>query len=255
MKLLTYTLLVVLLCTFAHGQNIGLVTDTNGTVVSSRTNPLTFTNDLQLATLTNATGPNLVVADANGTLSTGSVPSGAAAVGSTLTADGAGGSSFVASRTVSRELTNSETKVNWTNLTVTAATNYVAGLGQFTLDANSTYRVETLILVSSPNSFTNHANALVLSSPLGTNAGVQNLGWTISTAIFQTVQAQQSATSINLGVMGTATGFRQMPSHLLIRNTTTNSITLSYHWTTLNDSTNSLTLEAGSTISVTKIAP
>jgi hypothetical protein len=71
-----------------------MVTDTNGNIVTGRTNELTFTNNLRFTPLTNATGPNLVRASTNGTLTTGSVPSGAATVGSVLQSDGSGGSTF-----------------------------------------------------------------------------------------------------------------------------------------------------------------
>jgi hypothetical protein len=70
-----------------------MVTDTNGNIITGRTNTLAFTNNLRFAPLTNANAQTAIIGT-NGALSAGSVPSGAAAAGSVLQGDGAGGSSF-----------------------------------------------------------------------------------------------------------------------------------------------------------------
>jgi hypothetical protein len=89
-------LLLFLLVSLAPAQNIGMATDTNGTILTDRTNVLTFTNPLQFNNSTNAatTISNL--------FSSNSLPSGASAAGSVLTSDGGGRSVF--SDSVSRLL-------------------------------------------------------------------------------------------------------------------------------------------------------
>jgi hypothetical protein len=121
MRTLTTIAALLALMSPLLAQNRGLVTDTNGNVISGRaTNiPLSFTNPLTLTTLTNANGPNLVLADTNGTLTTGSVPSGAAPDGAVLTAVGGSGV-FVGFKTVVTK-TNSTTKTNLAATSTNAA--------------------------------------------------------------------------------------------------------------------------------------
>jgi len=74
-----------------------------------------------------------------------SVPSGAATTNSILTADGAGGSAFVVSRTVTRFTTNDQTKTNWGFNALTQTNNNDPQIGSFTIDANSVYRVDFVV--------------------------------------------------------------------------------------------------------------
>jgi hypothetical protein len=220
------------------------------------TNAPTFA-DLTLTTLTNATGPNLVLADTNGTLTTGSVPSGAAPLGAVQTADGAGGSSFVASRADSRSATSSVTRSSWTTNFFNQAGNYDSGLGQWTLDANSTYKVEYALQFTIGATNSGFAQGFLLSGALHTNGvTTQRLGTSISglgSALFIVIYTA-GETAIPLDGMGAATGYRYSVGSFIFR-TPTNSITLAYHWCPTQNVTNTLTREAGSTISVTKIAP
>jgi hypothetical protein len=255
MKLLTYTLLVVLLCTFAHGQNIGLVTDTNGTVVSSRTNPLTFTNDIRIGQLTNATGPNLVVASTNGTLSTGSVPSGGAPEGAVLTVVG-GQYAGVASRTVTQALTNDQTKTSWTTNSINQAGNTESSpLSSWTIDAGATYEVKYRVRFESD--ITNAiAHGIVL--PAYTNYAPQTagIGTTAGNSI-SVITSTTNATQMWFPFPWTPTGGsqtnRSVSGSFIFRSEA--DTTMVYSWCPGSNITNPILLKAGAVISVTKIAP
>ena len=143
MKTLLTALLFAAMVSGALAQNIGLVTDTNGNIVTRRTNTLTFTNPLTWATnVVAATRTNLGL----GSLATNnSVPSGAATTDSLLTADGAGGSSFVASRVQTVTLTNNFAVTNFTDLSVTNGN--VPNMS-VNLDANSLYVARWHVLLT-----------------------------------------------------------------------------------------------------------
>jgi hypothetical protein len=94
MKHILTLIFTLALVPLTSAQNIGLVTDTNGNIITGRTNELTFTNNLRFGTLTNANAQTAIIGT-NGALTAGNPPSAAAANGALLTADGAGGSSFV----------------------------------------------------------------------------------------------------------------------------------------------------------------
>lgn len=143
MKTLLTALIFAATLTAAWAQSIGLATDTNGNIVSRRTNTLTFTNPLTwTANVVAATRTNLGL----GTLATNnSVPSGAAASGSALTADGSGGSSFVASRFAYFGRTNSLSRSNF-NTGIGFHPNYNDDqLVNLPLDASSVYLVSYTI--------------------------------------------------------------------------------------------------------------
>jgi hypothetical protein len=121
-----------------------MVTDTNGNIITGRTNELTFTNNLRFGTLTNANAQTAIIGT-NGALSAGSVPSGAATSGSVLTAAGDGSSSFVASKVTTVALTNDFAVTNTTDMS--AAANSVTGM-TVTLDANSLYVARWWVLIT-----------------------------------------------------------------------------------------------------------
>jgi hypothetical protein len=133
-----FMVLAMTLCGAMAQPVTGIGTTTNGTVVTDNTNVLTWSNafaftngaaattrtnlglganntptfaTLTLTTLTNATGPNLVLASTNGQLSTGSVPSGAAPDGAVLTAL-SGSSAFNSGLTIG---TNSAVSIGTTS--------------------------------------------------------------------------------------------------------------------------------------------
>jgi hypothetical protein len=131
------------------------------------TNTPTFAN-LTLTTLTNATGPNLVLADTNGQLSTGSVPSGAAPLGAVQTADGAGGSSFVASEWIIAPSADFSITNQTTPLAVTGFT--------FPVSANTTYEVVfSGVITNTVNG--GHNVDLVLPSLITNSLGAGGYGW------------------------------------------------------------------------------
>ena len=136
-------LLLLLLAQLAPAQNVGMATDTNGTILTDRTNTLTFTNPLTWATnVVAATRTNLGL----GSLATNnSVPSGAATTNSILTADGAGGSSFVASRVQKVTLTENFAVTNSADLN---ATNGNVPDMSVNLDANSLYVARWHVLLT-----------------------------------------------------------------------------------------------------------
>jgi hypothetical protein len=91
-------------------------------------------SNVTVTTLTNATGPNLVLASTNGTLTTGSVPSGGAPEGAVLTVV-SGSSAFVPRpRFFARQATNSPADVNTTQFLTNGVTltvsNVPAGIYQ-----------------------------------------------------------------------------------------------------------------------------
>jgi hypothetical protein len=113
---LSAIVLAALMASSAMAQNIGLVTDTNGNVVTRRTNTLVWSNNLRFTPLTNANSRTAIIGT-NGALTAGNPPSGAAANGALLTADGAGGSSFVASKVAFATKPTNTSRSNWTNNT------------------------------------------------------------------------------------------------------------------------------------------
>jgi len=155
-----------------------------GDNVSVRTN-------LIITTLTNATGPNLVLASTDGQLSTGSVPSGAAPLGAALQADGSGSSAFVASRYQFSRVPTNSSRANWTNNDWNFATNNELS-ASVVLDANSIYRIG--FQIATDQSTAGFAYTLATTTNLAANqqrngyynviAGqLASVGWQNSTAI------------------------------------------------------------------------
>ena len=325
-------LLLMMLAQLASAQNIGMATDTNGTILTDRTNTLIFTNPLTWATnvvaatranlglgatwLTNTNvtnfrtaiglgatnnvafssvaigGGNLIFSNdsiywstnvrwspednvfstaiqfdstniatetrANlglGSLATNnSVPSGAATTNSLLTADGAGGSAFVVSRTVTKFTTNDQTKTNWGFNAGTQATNDDVQMGSWALDANSFYRVEYAVAwVATTNSGFAHALGFTTNlSEFNHRAGVGQAANTTVTAI----NTGTNATTIALAnASAAATGGRFAVAGFVYLLTSSNANTMNYRWYPINNSADATTLIRSSMISVTKMAP
>lgn len=252
MKTLLTALLFAAMLTGALAQSIGLVTDTNGNIVSRRTNTLTFTNPLTWATnVVAATRTNLGVTVAS------NLPapwSGAAASNSVLTADGAGGSAFVASRTVTKFTTNDQTKTNWANNAATQTNNNDAQMGSWALDANSFYRVEySVAWVATTNSGLNHALGF------STNLSEFNHRTGVGQAANTTVTAINSGTNVTAIALpsGSAagTGGRFAVGGFIYLLTSSNANTMTYRWYPINNSADATTLIRSSMVSVTKMAP
>ena len=249
---LSAIVIAALMASSALAQNIGLVTDTNGNIVTRRTNTLTFTNPLTWATnVVAATRTNLGL----GSLATNnSVPSGAATTNSLLTADGAGGSAFVADRTVTKFTTNDQTKTNWGFNAATQTNNNDTQMGSWALDANSFYRVEYAVAsVATTNS--GFAHALGFSTNLSEfnhRAGVGQAANTTVTAI----NTGTNATTISLAnASAAATGGRFAVAGFVYVLTSSNANTMTYRWYPINNSADATTLIRSSMVSVTKMAP
>ena len=231
MKTLLTALLFAAMLTGALAQNIGLVTDTNGNIVSRRTNTLTFTNSVSLP-----------------------ISSGAATTNSLLTADGAGGSAFVVSRTVTRFTTNDQTKTNWGFNAGTQSANNDPQMGSIALDANSFYRVDYAVAwTATANSGLNHALGFSTNlSEFNHRTGVGQAANTTVTAITSSTNATTfalpSGTAANTGGRFAVAGF----VYFL---TSSNANTMTYRWYPISNSADATTLIRSSMVSVTKMAP
>jgi hypothetical protein len=202
------------------------------------------------------TNRSISLPNASGTIALANtpVPSGAATTNSILTADGAGGSSFVVSRTVTRFTTNDQTKTNWVFNQGNQATNNDPQMGSISLDANSFYRVEYAVAwVATTNSGFNHGFAF--STNLSEFSQRSGVGQSANTTI----------TAINVGTNGTtislpagtaaATGGRYAGGGFIYLLTSSNANTMTYRWYPINNSADATTLVRSSMLSVTKMSP
>jgi hypothetical protein len=230
-----------------------MVTDTNGNIVTGRTNELTFTNNLRFAPLTNANSRTALIST-NGALTAGNPPSGAAANGALLAADGAGSSSFVASRTVTKFTTNDQTKTNWGFNAVTQSTNNDPQMGSWALDANSFYRIEYAVAwVATTNSGFAHGLGFTTNlSEFNHRSGVGQAANATVTAI----TSGTNATAIGLAnVSAASSGSRFAVAGFVYVLTSSNANTMNYRWYPINNSADATTLIQSSMLSVTKMAP
>jgi hypothetical protein len=126
-----------------------MVTDTNGNIVTGRTNVLAFTNNLRFTPLTNANSRTAIIGT-NGALTAGNPPSGAAANGSLLTADGSGSSAFAALALAG--LSNVRILSATNSLIVTNSTTLVdAPIPSFMVAANKNYFIFAVAHFSNTN--------------------------------------------------------------------------------------------------------
>jgi hypothetical protein len=228
----------------AFAQNIGLVTDTNGNIVTRRTNELVWSNNLRFTPLTNANSRTAIIGT-NGALAAGNPPSGASANGSLLTADGAGSSSFVASRIITKTTTNA---VSYTNNTTYSA---ITDLST-TVEANSFYSVAIYIPVTAPASGGLKVQLIVPSLPVaGTNA---NFGF-VSTHNTASPLGRVAATATNTVLVGSsavATSGGSL-SGVFTLATGTNAGTVSVEAAQSTSNGTATTIHAGAFISFTKL--
>jgi hypothetical protein len=182
-----------------------------------------------------------------------SLPSGAAAAGAALQANGSGGSVFVASRTVARILTNDISKSNWPNNTFTTGTNAEAAFGTWSLDANSTYEVTWSVGYNYATNAVGPAHGILTSGNLYLQTN-SSIGWVANPTVGIAGITPSSLTVIQWTWATNATGTRFSAGTIRVP-TGTNSITAQFHWTPVSSNASPLTLLRGSTISVTKIAP
>ena len=280
----------------ALAQNIGLVTDTNGIIRSSRTNVLTWTNpiwasnglrigtnilatnggiwrDTNVLRFRDSTNGTRTLLNSEDNLANLASPaaartnlginvasnlpapfSGAAANGALLTADGAGSSSFVASRIVTKFTTNDQTKTNWAFNANTQSTNNDTQMGSWSLDANSFYRVEYAIAwVATTNS--GFAHALGFTTNLSEFTHRTGVGQAANTTV-TAINAGTNATVIALAnVSAAATGGRFAVAGFVYVLTSSNANTMNYRWYPINNSADATTLIQSSMLSVTKMSP
>jgi hypothetical protein len=146
---LSAIVLAALMASSAMAQNIGLVTDTNGNVVTRRTNTLVWSNNLRFTPLTNANSRTAIIGT-NGALTAGNPPSAAAANGALLTADGAGSSAFAALALAG--LSNVRILSATNSVIVTNSTTLVdAPIPSFTVAANKNYFIFAVAHFSNTN--------------------------------------------------------------------------------------------------------
>ena len=216
----------------AKAQVRDLVYGTDNVVIGpTNTNALSFTNRVSLP-----------------------ISSGAATTNSILTADGAGGSAFVASRTVARILTNDYAKTNWGTNTFSAGANAEAAFGTWSLDANSVYQIEWAIAYTYTTNAVGPQHGVVFSGNIyvQTNSA---LGWVSVPAGGGVQQIIPTAlTWIDFNAATNATGTRFRTGTVRVP-TGTNAITAQFHWCPVASNSNALTLLRGSTVSITKMAP
>jgi hypothetical protein len=186
-----------------------------------------------------------------------SLPSGAAASNSILTADGSGSSAFVASRVVTKFTTTNETKTSWTNNTVTAATNASAQIGTWTVDANATYAVDYLVWFASDNTNSAFAASFVMSQPIAPTRNMLGVGVSAAASpVFIGSSFATNTTSVSLPVGIAAVGHsNSIVTGTFIFRSGTNAGTMAFHWTAGANVTNALLLNAGTTIKVERLAP
>ena len=248
---LSAIVIAALMASSALAQNIGLVTDTNGNIVTRRTNTLTFTNPLTWATN--------VVADTRTNLGLGSlatnnsVPSGAATTNSLLTADGAGGSAFVVSRTVTKFTTNDQTKTNWAFPNLTQATNNDPQIGSFAIDANSVYRVDFVVAYRAASNASFRCGVAFATNLAGIN---QRAGF------FQA--ANTTITGLSVGTNATVMGIQTTDpagntnhtiAGLFYIYSGTNDNSMTFRWYPANNTNVDCNLLSNTMISVIKLVP
>ena len=240
-------LLLLVLAQLAPAQNVGMATDTNGTILTDRTNTLTYTNPLTWATnVVAATRTNLGL----GSLATNnSVPSGAATTNSILTADGAGGSAFVVSRTQTVAMTNSAFR---TNTTDNSTNNAQAGM-VVNLDANSTYHFAYAFIITSSTTggfgaVLRHSNATngLRVTFVGRQGRPINVQATDITAATNGQILLQAVNFAGTNIVTTGTG-------ILATGTASGTLALCWHQNTTNTAASELV--TGSMMTVTKISP
>ena len=228
----------------------GVVAITNGgtgtnTAAAARTNL-----GIPLVTLTNTNTANFITDLFSGN----SLPSGASASNSILTANGSGGSTFVASRTITKFTTNDQVKTNWAFNAITQTNNNDSQLGSWSLDSQSVYKVEYAV------GFTTLTNA-GFNHGIGFSTNLMNLnfrggfGQAPNTTI-TAITAATNTTNITFPFNGSTTGNTNMTiAGVVYIHTGTNANTMWYRWFPNSNSTSPCTLIQSSMISVTKMAP
>jgi hypothetical protein len=238
----------------SHAQVRDLVYGTNNVVIGpTNTNALAFTNSVAFSNPisfgTNAptTRTNLGVTVAS------NLPapySGAATTNSLLTADGAGGSSFVPNRLSVSGLTTNVVRTSWANVGADKPTNDT-GLS-LTYAAGSVYKLRWSVFVSS--TWSNVAYGLAFSS---TNSFSVRNGYQVTPSSSTPSGATIAAAITNTTLVSDSTSSYPTPVYVggEIVFFSTNAGTLNFRFWTTASNTNTSTLFSNSIISLEKIYP
>jgi hypothetical protein len=177
--------------------------------------------------------------------------SGAATTNSLLTADGAGGSSFVASRSSISILTSNVVRTNWTQTGADKVTNDT-GL-RLNYDANAVYRLKWLLFIQSSWSNISYGLAFSYTNSYAVRNGYQ-LTPVSSTPSSATLAA--GVTNVSLVTDSTTSGLTNVNyvggEFTFIQ---TNAGTVNLRMWTGSSSTNTTTLFSNSLIQLEKIYP
>jgi hypothetical protein len=210
-----------------------MVTDTNGNIITGRTNELTFTNNLRFTPLTNANSRTAIIGT-NGVLTAGNPPSAAAANGALLTADGAGGSSFVESRTQFSRIMSATSRSNWTNNDWNFAVNDDTN-ASLSLAANTIYRVTWNLNIQVATNTLSWGYTLAATATFITNLqrngtyqfrdGSRTVGW-------ETSAGQSTAVRGDGGgqILEARTNMDRIVGGSMVVQTGTNAATLYFRW-------------------------
>lgn len=254
---LTLLLWAFLMCG-AKAQVRDLVYNTNNVVIGpTNTNALAFTNSVAFSNAltfgTNAptTRTNLGL----GSLATNnSVPSFAAATNSLLTADGAGGSSFVANRITTVVKSADQSKTNTSDLTIVGNND-----SELTVSvvAGTVYSIQARLQYTAPS--TGGLNASIVT---GTNNVFVNTGGPVGFAAREDLNARVfyistasggTVAGISWGGAGSSTGGTNLIWAATGVFRAENSGTLTLRWAQNTTNATPTTLKAGSSITLTKL--
>lgn len=206
---------------------------------------------LTLSALTNTNVTNFRTDIGLGSLATNnSVPSFSAATNSILTADGSGGSSFVASRLSVSSLTTNVVRTSWANVGADKPTNDT-GLS-LTYAAGSVYKLRWSVFVSS--TWSNVAYGLAFSS---TNSFPTRNGYQVTPQSSTPSGATIAAGVTNITLVSDSTSSYSTPVYVggEIVFFSTNAGTLNFRFWTSASNTNTSTLLSNSILSLEKIYP
>lgn len=267
--MIKHLIAILLTTSAAYSQTIKTLgyNTTNGKVAYSGSNTLTFTNPLGFSdaattrtnlglgwlALTNTNASNFRTAIGLGSLATNNtVPSGAAASNSILTADGAGSSSFVASKTVTVVKSSDQSRTNTSDMTIT--NNNDPELTQ-TVTAGDIYYIGVRLEITTGTN--SGFNAGIFT---GTNNVFSSTSQTVGTAMRHNlnvtgfyVSTGNPVAQITFGGNGiTGAATRSAWTGNGIFRCATNG-TLTVRWSQFVASNSATTLHAGSSFTLTKL--
>ena len=183
--------------------------------------------------------------------------------GALLTADGAGSSAFVATRTVTHVLTNDVSKTSWSTNSIQQLGNVNSTpLPSWSIAAGATYRLEYLVHYEMGATNAGLVHGVVFDAPLGVSlqqqvgyglaASTVNVAPSLSGMFVQTT-ATQAFINFVVGIAASSQTNRVLTGQAIFRSETNANMVFSY--APANNTTNTVVIKAGTTISLTQIAP